>query len=778
MNFKKILAMIMVIVVAGSCIVFAPSVKSEGQTFEQSIAGFPASYKPYLRALHKTYPNWKFVPYNTNVTFASAVAKEASGDRSLIENSFSKFFKSNASGDYNSKTKRYIAKDGGVWVSSSKNAIAYFMDPRNFLNSTYIYMFESLTYDGSTQTQAGVETILKGSFMYNTNICYINTKGKYVKTNTKYSAQIMAAAKASNVSAYYIASKILQEIGASKGSKPGMGASGSVSGTYGGYTGIYNFYNIGAFSGANPVASGLKWAKSGSSYSRPWNTPAKSINGGAKYIGSTYINCGQYTTYFQRFNVNRGSSYGMYNHQYMTNVYGAAAETGFTSSAYKANGSTKLTKKFVIPVYKNMTATNHKINLGASKKYGKTTKKMCLRSGPGLAYKSKVTLPKGTVLTIHSGTISNRGYGTRLLSNPYWLYVTAKKGKKTYNGYFSANRVSPYSEKYVTKGVKTKLPFSSKNYGKIYFRSNNPAICTVNSKGIVTPKKKGSVTIYAFSAFGSMSLMKITVVTSGVKVSPSKVSLYAGQTKKLKVKLYPSKKKNSVSKYKSSNTSVASVSKKGKITTKKPGMAVIYCIPKSGFTGSCVVNVMNPTPAQPRVTAKRHGYNSVKISWNNQANIRGYHIYRKTGNGKIHYIKTVNGRCTTIIDYNLLAGTKYTYSVVAYRKVGKKVYNGKGSVGQSATPYPSRPTKFKITKTKKGPKLTWKAVKGASGYVIVRKRAKDKYKSIGSTKTALKYTDKKVKKNIKYTYKVIAYTKVSNKLIYGSYSKKKSYTKK
>ena len=35
-------------------------------------------------------------------------------------------------GDYNASTGKYIPKDGGNWVSASKNAIAYFMDQRNF----------------------------------------------------------------------------------------------------------------------------------------------------------------------------------------------------------------------------------------------------------------------------------------------------------------------------------------------------------------------------------------------------------------------------------------------------------------------------------------------------------------------------------------------------------------------------------------------------------------------------------------------------------------------
>ena len=55
-------------------------------------------------------------------------------------------------------------------------------------------MFEQLAYDSSSQTQAGVEAILQGSFMYKNNIGYIDTTGKYQTTNTLYSAQIMTAA--------------------------------------------------------------------------------------------------------------------------------------------------------------------------------------------------------------------------------------------------------------------------------------------------------------------------------------------------------------------------------------------------------------------------------------------------------------------------------------------------------------------------------------------------------------------------------------------------------
>ena len=779
---KRIIGFALAMALVVASVNFVPKTQVKADAFETSIKGFPDSYKSSLRALHKKYPNWKFVPYKTGIKFSTAVSKESKNNMSLIENYFSKFFKSNAKGDYFPQTKRYVAKDGGTWVSANKNATAYFMDPRNFLNTSSIYMFESLAFDSSTQTQAGVEAVLKGTFMYKTNICYLTNKGNYTKTSTKYSAQILAAAKAANVNAYYIASKIRQEIGGGKNSKyAGMGASGSVSGSYGSYKGIYNFYNIGAFTGANPIASGLNWAKSGKTYSRPWNTPMKSINGGAKYIGDKYINCGQYTIYFERFNVNKSSSYGLYAHQYMTNVYGAAAEADLTAKAYNSMGIAGLSKKFIIPVYTSMPAKSQSVTLGATGKNAKTSDSIMIRKGPGSGYKGLVTLPKGTKVTVYHGKISNAGYGVRLLKNPYWLYAHARYKGKLYKGYLTASYVTITTAKYITKKVKTKLPVKISKSGTIYYRSNNPAICTVDSKGYVTGKKKGSTTVYAISATGSISGLKISVVSSGVSVTPNYVSLYTGQTKKLKTKLLPSKKKNSVKKFTSSNSKVASVSKKGVITAKAQGTAVITCKPKKGFSSKCTVKVTNATPGQSKLSAKATGYNSASVSWTSQYGITEYRVYRKPQVGPLKLVKAVPGTVTSLKDTNLETGVKYTYTVVAFRTVSGKVHKGPTSNGVVVQPVPGK-SKIKKMKAKgKGVTFNIKAVAGASGYNIVKRVGSNKsYKKIGVIKAGQKLTfyDKKLKKGKKNYYKIIVFTTVKGTHYYGKYSKVKTFTRK
>ena len=123
----------------------------------------------------------------------------------------------------------------------------------------------------------------------------------------------------------------------------------------------YNFYNIGAFDGGDAVAKGLQWARTGTSYGKPWTNPYKSIVGGAQYIATNYINKGQNTLYFQKFNVKPNNVSDLYLHQYMTNVQAPYSEGRTTRSAYNTMGVLKDTMVFYIPVYKNMPASACKL---------------------------------------------------------------------------------------------------------------------------------------------------------------------------------------------------------------------------------------------------------------------------------------------------------------------------------------------------------------------------------------------------------------------------------
>lgn len=318
--------------------------------------GFPSTYVTLLMALHEKYPNWQFEAYKTGLNWNTAVAAESKVGLNLLSNSKAADWKSTAAGAYNWNTDTYTVFDGTTWVTASEKAVKYYMDPRNFLDERGIFQFELLEYQSEVQTQSGVENILKNTPMYNKTYTYKNDSNKSVSIT--YSKTFMDAAKASKVSPYHLASRVKQEVVIS----PTMFSS-SANGTMAGYKGIYNFYNIGANSGANAVAKGLKWASTGTTYSRPWTSPYRSIYGGACYIGEKYINVGQNTLYLQKFNV---TSKSRYDHQYMANIEAPNNEATKTASAY---GTDKATTPIVfsIPVYSGMPASACPVPSGTGK---------------------------------------------------------------------------------------------------------------------------------------------------------------------------------------------------------------------------------------------------------------------------------------------------------------------------------------------------------------------------------------------------------------------------
>ena len=70
----------------------------------------------------------------------------------------------------------YVIQEGRSWVSASESAVEYYMDPLNFLDERYIFQFETTAYS-SAQTTAGIETIIKNTWMYNSLITYKDSSG-------------------------------------------------------------------------------------------------------------------------------------------------------------------------------------------------------------------------------------------------------------------------------------------------------------------------------------------------------------------------------------------------------------------------------------------------------------------------------------------------------------------------------------------------------------------------------------------------------------------------
>lgn len=300
--------------------------------------GFPESYKERLRTLHSKHPKWIFEAFHTGLDWQRTVNAESEVGKNLVQNNAISSWKSMEQGAYNWDTNKWVVFDGSDWVAASRELITYYLDPRNFLDESNIFMFETLSYDNSYQTVQGVQNILNSSFMSGT---YTDSDG----WTGSYAEAFIYAAEQSGVSPYHLASRSLQELSPT--------GSSSVSGTVSGYEGYYNFYNIGATSSSNPILNGLAFAKQyNDTYFLPWDAKWKSIAGGAIYLGKRYINIGQDTLYLQKFNV-QGSN--PYTHQYMTNVQAASSEAKKMAVAYGSADDREIV--FKIPVFENMPST-------------------------------------------------------------------------------------------------------------------------------------------------------------------------------------------------------------------------------------------------------------------------------------------------------------------------------------------------------------------------------------------------------------------------------------
>lgn len=325
-----------------------PVVALNDAQFEQMMKtqGFPESYKQSLRVLHKAHPYWQFQAYKTGIDWNTAVTNESKTGVNLISNAKSEAWKSKEPDAYDEKNKKWKVFDGSTWVAASKEAVAYYMDPRNFLNERSVFMFELLEYQSQYQTKDGVNTIISNTPFFKKAFTYKNLVNGAEQT-MYYVDAFMEAAKNAKISPYHLASRVKQEVVTSTKT-----TSSAVSGTVKEYPGIYNFYNIGATSSKNPVLNGLKWAsdtKAGT-YLRPWTDPYRSILGGAQYISQGYISKGQNTGYLEKFNV---TSYQTYKHQYMTNVEAAYAEAIKTWNAYSGMVD-QAPLLFSVPIFENM----------------------------------------------------------------------------------------------------------------------------------------------------------------------------------------------------------------------------------------------------------------------------------------------------------------------------------------------------------------------------------------------------------------------------------------
>ncbi|WP_273130269.1 Ig-like domain-containing protein [Bacillus weihaiensis] len=129
----------------------------------------------------------------------------------------------------------------------------------------------------------------------------------------------------------------------------------------------------------------------------------------------------------------------------------------------------------------------------------------------------------------------------------------------------------------------------------VKWTSSNTKIATVDSKGKVTAKTKGTVTMTA-SVKGAKDVKVNVTVTApiaakSVKLNKTSVTINKGKTYTLTASVSPSNTTNKTIKWKSSNTKVAKVDSKGKVTAIGAGTAKITATTSNGKASSATITV-------------------------------------------------------------------------------------------------------------------------------------------------------------------------------------------
>ena len=245
----------------------------------------------------------------------------------------------------NCEQNPYHVTESG-WCIANEETTKFYLDSRNFLSEKYIFMFQRLN-NGDNFGESVVQTVLKGH--------PVMDGVSLLDGGQSYASIFVEAGQNANVSPLYLASLAIQEIG--NGGINTSGASFDYKGFS--YSGLYNFFNIGAYSSeSNPTKAGLVYANGGTdgsntSYGRPWTSPKRAIMGGASYIAKGYIASTQYTIYLKKFNVNPDSKY-IYNYQYQANLAAPCNESVKMYNSLKNNDLLNRPYTFVIPQYNNM----------------------------------------------------------------------------------------------------------------------------------------------------------------------------------------------------------------------------------------------------------------------------------------------------------------------------------------------------------------------------------------------------------------------------------------
>ncbi|MGN0833540.1 MAG: hypothetical protein ACI4RD_07825 [Kiritimatiellia bacterium] len=363
------------------------AVRIERYRRELAARGFPEGYAAPLARLRYDRPTWRFelLPV-TDIAWAEVVEKELTPSWNLVvyadwaPDEWNALKERNYTPYYAEDAKAY---DSGVWYQASREAVAYFLDARNFLNERDVFMFETLGYDAASQPREAVERMLARTFM--AGACYDGGSRTFAEL-------VEATGRRLGVSPVFLAGRLASEQGS--GSAQALGTIGDALERYGTngtdriggaviwgrrftrdgentkqvlakgkacYNGFYNFFNFRAYGLGLFEIKYNAWveataAETAERYGGPWNTQQRAIEGGARKLKERYVDTCRHTRYLQKFSVLPAAGAFRWK-QYMQNIAAPLVEARLAYRAYDAAGTLDAPYRFLIPVYRGMPKT-------------------------------------------------------------------------------------------------------------------------------------------------------------------------------------------------------------------------------------------------------------------------------------------------------------------------------------------------------------------------------------------------------------------------------------
>ena len=722
--------------------------------FEQELAAFPSSYHTALQTLHEKYPTWHFKANVVDFTWKEALAKQtANYGTNTIPSSKPDSYKAVAEATYNFDDHYYYAFDGSGWLAASKKAVAYYMDPRNWLDEISVFMFESLSFDASSQKESMVKELLSSTAI-----------------PLSYSSSYMTAGVTYDISPVYLAAKSRLELGSSDYMVSGRKITNSSGKTYP----AYNAYNIGAYDSTSGGAdNGLLYAVDGNTYLRPWNTLDKAIRGGAMFIAEDFIGNNQHTAYYEHFNVaNSLSEVGT--HVYMTNTMDAATHANITYWNYRDNGMIDTAFTFEIPVFQSMPETpaaapgsgnnncyldSIKVYNGESRLYFKTsfdrfTASYTLKNSVGAeveeltikaktnASDAKVKITGNTNLKVGDNKITVKVTSSSGIVKNYTITVTKLKTSDV----VVAPKIKISSDAETGKPViswekainadEYKVYRSTSKTGTYTLLKTTTALSHTHTKAVAGTKYyykvksigKTGVTGEAISAIKYRTCdLPQPVVTTGNRASDGKPQLkWEAVTDAVKYEIYRSNSKD--------GTYTLMYTQKGTTYTNTkntlPGTRYYYQVKalhenaEANSAKSVAVSRFCDLPRLKIKSGNRASDGKPQVTWEAMEGAAKYQVYR-SDTEKGTYTSVLTTAKTTYTHTKAELGKTYYYKVKAISEVTTSANSALSTSCSGICKLP-RPAVTVSNRASDGkPQLKWDPVEGAEKYQIFRTTTKN-----------------------------------------------------